>query len=179
MAKYAMEMILDYAKVFEEDRDMGSDDNDKGRKIANHNGQCVINGYFTDESQIQSLLDGGMQPAPLGHPRVKEGDPELGIGKYMQIARPFDNVKTFTDKQGNPKEVDYGGAPKVIDYTQGEQNKSLWTFDERGSLGKGTKAVVQFETYFNGSGVRLLAIAVTDFVPKQESSSEEDPMFTV
>ena len=101
MAKYAMEMILDYAKVFEEDRDMGSDDNDKGRKIAKHNGQCVINGYFTDEAQIQRLLDEGMQAAPLGHPRVKEGDPELGIGKYMQIARPFDNVKTFTDKKGN------------------------------------------------------------------------------
>lgn len=179
MAKYAMEMVFDYARVFEQDRDMGSDDNDKGRKIAKHNGQCVLNGYFTDESQIQRLLDEGLQPAPLGHPRIKEGDPELGIGKFMQIARPFDNVKTFTDKQGNSKEVDFGGAPKVIDYTQGEENKALWSYEEQGSLGKGTKGMVQFETYLNGSGIRLIAIAVTDFVAPQENSSEEDSMFTV
>lgn len=179
MAKHVMEMVLDYARAFEEDRDMGNDDNNAGRKIANHNGQCVVNGYFTDESQIKSLIASGVNEENLGHARFKDGDPELGIGKYMKIARLFDNVKTFKDKKGNEQEVDFGGAPKVIDYTQGEENKALWSYEDQGSLGKGTKAMVQFEDYGNGSGIRLIAIAVTDFVAPQENSSEEDAMFTV
>lgn len=179
MAKHVMEMVFDYAKVFEEDRDMGNDDNNAGRKIANHNGQCVLNGYFTSESQIQKLIEAGVNEENLGHARFKDGDPELGIGKYMKIARPFENVKVFKDKKGNEQEVDFGGAPKVIDYTQGEENKYLMSYADKGSLGKGSKGMVQFEDYGNGSGIRLIAIAVTDFVEPQENSSEEDSMFTV
>ena len=179
MAKHAMEMILDHARVFEEDRDMGNDDNNAGRKVASHNGQCAVNGYFTDEAQIQKLIDAGVNEENLGYARFKDGDPELGIGKYMKITRPFDNVKTFKDKKGNEQVVDFGGAPTVIDYTQGEENKALWSYEKQGSLGKGTRAMVQFEDYGNGSGVRLIALAVLEFVPKQENSSEEDAMFTI
>lgn len=179
MAKHAMEMILDYAYVFEQDRDMGNDDNNTGRKIANHNGQCVVNGYFTDESQIEHLIASGVNEENLGYARFKEGDPELGIGTYMKIARLFDNVKTFKDKKGNTKEVDFGGAPTVIDYTKGEEGKALWSYEEQGRLGKGTRAMVQFEDYGNGSGIRLIAIAVLEHVPWEENSSTEDPMFTV
>lgn len=179
MAKHAMEMILDYAYVFEQDRDMGNDDNDAGRKIANHNGQCVVNGYFIDESQIEHLIASGVNEQNLGYDRFKEGDPDLGIGKYMKISRLFDNVKTFKDKKGNIQEVDYGGAPKVIDYTKGEENKALWSYEEQGRLGKGTRAMVQFEDFRGGSGIRLIAIAVLEHVPWEENSSAEDPMFTV
>ena len=179
MAKYAMEMVLEYAKVFEENRDMGNDKNDTGRKIAKHNGQCVTNAYFTDEDQIKKLVKEGLKEVNLGHPRIKEGDSSFGIGKYMKIGRFFEDVKTFTDNKGNLKEVDYGGKPTVVNLTKGIENKSLWSFEEDGELGNGTKAMVQFETYLNGSGVRLLAVAVTEHVPFEENFSAEDEMFTV
>ena len=49
MAKHTMEMVLEYPKVFEENRDMGGDGNNAAKKAARHNGQYVVNAYFTSE----------------------------------------------------------------------------------------------------------------------------------
>jgi len=179
MAKYAMDMVLEYAKVFEENRDMGNDDNDTGRKIASHGGQFVTNAYFTDEAQIEKLISDGMKEVNLGYPRVKEGNADYGIGKYVKIGRYFEDVKVFKDKQGNPKEMDFGGQPTIINLTNGVENKSIWSFSDDGELGNGTVAKVQFEVYRNGAGLRLLAIAVQEHVPFESGSSEDDEYFTV
>ena len=50
-----------------------------------------------------------------------------------------------------------------------------------GELGNGTSAKVQFETYSNGAGVRLLALGVTDHVAWESTSgpSADDEMFMV
>lgn len=179
MAKHTMDMVLEYAKVFEENRDMGGDQNNAAKKAARHNGQYVVNAYFTSEDQITELLEGGMVPSNLGNDRVKEGS-DFGIGKFIKLARMHDHVMTFTDKKGNPTEVDFGGAPKVVNLTNGVENKTWWSFEEDGTLGNGTKAKVQFETYSNGTGVRLIAIGVTDHVAWEEkSSSADDELFMV
>jgi hypothetical protein len=77
--------------------------------------------------------------------------------------------------------VDYGGAPTVVDLTQGKENKRLWSFSEDGAIGNGTKAKVQFETYSDGAGLRLIAIGVTDHVAWEDNSgpSEDDELFMV
>ena len=106
MTKFAMEMILEYPKVFEENRDMGGDQNNAAKKAAKHDGQYVVNAYFTSEEQIQELLEGGMDPMPMGNKRVKEGN-DFGIGKYVKLTRMHDHKMTFTDKKGNPTEVDF------------------------------------------------------------------------
>lgn len=179
MAKYTMDMVLEYAKVFEENRDMGGDQNNAAKKAARHNGQYVVNAYFTDEGQITKLLDGGMDPKPMGNDRVKEGN-DFGIGKYIKLTRMHDHVMTFTDKRGNPTEVDFGGSPTVVNLTDGAENKSRWSFEADGTLGNGTKAKVQFETYSNGAGVRLIALAVTDHVAWEENTpSADDELFMV
>ena len=179
MAKYTMDMVLEYAKVFEDNRDMGNDSS-AGKKIAKHGGQYVVNAYFTEEAQVQLLLSEGLDPKPMGHDRIKEGN-DFGIGKYIKCARMHDHKMTFTDKKGKETEVDFGGSPKVVNFTNGMENKGWWDNTDDGELGNGTSAKVQFETYSNGAGVRLLAIGVTDHVAWESTSgpSADDEMFMV
>ena len=69
----------------------------------------------------------------------------------------------------------------MVDLTKGEENKRMWSFDDDGPLGNGTKAKVQFETYKKGIGVRLMNIGVLDHVKYESNSgpSEDDKLFMV
>jgi hypothetical protein len=179
MAKHTMDMVLEYPRVFEGNRDMGGDKNNAAIKAAKHNGQYVVNAYFTSEEQIEELLEAGMQPKPLGNDRVKEGN-NFGICKFVKLTRMHDHKMTFSDKNGKETEVDFGGAPKVVNLTNGTENKTWWSLEEDGELGNGTRAKVQFETYSNGAGLRLLAVGVTDHVSYEGASpSEDDELFMV
>jgi hypothetical protein len=173
MAKYSMDMVLQYSKIFFENRDEGNDSNKAARKAKDMGGKYSINAFFTSEDQITKLLEDGMEPAPLGYPRVKEGD-NFGIGQYIQISRFHNHTMTFKNKKGEQTEVDFGGAPTVVDLTQGVENKRRWSYDDDGELGHGTAAKVQFETYSSGSGLRLLAVAITDHVVYEGATVTED-----
>jgi len=181
MAKYTMDMVLEYAKVFEQNADMGSPDGPRAAQaIYANGGQFITNAYFTDQAQIDQLEKEGLDLHPMKSDRILQGNADLGIGKYMKIKRKVSDVKTFTDnKTGEPVEVDYGGAPKVVDLTQGRENKRMWDFEADGPLGNGTKAKVQFDVYANGAGVRLLNIGVTEHVAYEKNSviSEDDELF--
>jgi len=179
MAKFTMDMILEYPKVFEENRDMGGDDNVAAKKAKNFNGQYVVNAYFTDEDQIEELLQAGLDPKPMGNDRIKQGN-NFGIGKFIKLTRFHDHKMTFTDKNDVETEVDFGGQPKVVNLTNGAENKAWWSLGDDGALGNGTAAKVQFSTYSNGSGVRLEAIGVTDHVAYEGSGpSEDDKLFMI
>ena len=177
MAKHTMDMVLEYPKVFEENRDMGGDGNNAAKKAAKHDGQYVVNAYFTSEEQIEELLEAGMQPKPMGNDRVKEGN-SFGIGKFVKLTRMHDHKMTFSDKNGKETEVDFGGAPKVVNLTNGVENKTWWSLEEDGALGNGTRAKVQFETYADGNGVRLNGIAVTELIERTSEPSEDDMIFS-
>lgn len=171
MPMYDMEMVLEWAKIFPENADMGDPKgNNAARSVAAKGGQFIVNGYFTDESQIEKLLSEGLQAEVNGHPRIISGNEVYGIGKYMKLKRLINDVKTFTDRHGKEFTRDFGGAPNVVDLRDGVENKRRWSFADDGPLGNGTKARVQFETYVNGSGVRLINIGVLDLV---EYSSNE------
>ena len=170
MAKYTMEMVLEYPKVFEENLDMGNPDGPRvAQAIAEKGGQFIVNGYFTEESQIDLLLSEGLDPSPMNSQRIADGS-DFGIGKFMKLKRDKNNIKVFQDKSGRDVEVDYGGG-----------NKRMWSFEEDGALGNGTVAKVQFETYSNGAGVRLMNIGVVNHVKYESSSvmSEDDKLFMV
>ncbi len=181
MAKYTMDMVLEYAKVFEQNADMGSPDGPRAAQaIYANGGQYITNAYFTDQAQIDQLEKEGLELHPMNSNRILQGNADLGIGKYMKIKRKVSDVKTFTDnKTGEPVEVDYGGAPKVVDLTQGRENKRMWDFEADGPLGNGTKAKVQFDVYANGAGVRLLNIGVTEHVAYENNSviSDNDELY--
>lgn len=184
MTKYTMEMVLEYARVFPENADMGAADSKLKllRDIASKGGQYVVNLYFTSEDQINQLLAEGMDPKPMGNDRVLNGN-DFGIGKYIKAKRDVqDKIYTFTQKNGTEIEVNYGGAPGIVDLTQGAENKRWWSYEEDGPLGNGTKALVQFETYSNGAGIRIVNIGVTEHVPYEQNdnpNSEYNELFKV
>jgi hypothetical protein len=178
MAKYEMNMVLEYAKVFKENVDMGLPDGPRvAQAIYAFGGQYIVNGYFTDQSQIDQLLEEGMDPMPMNNPRVLSGNEDFGIGKFMKIKVKVTDPKTFTDsKTGEPVTIDYGGTPKVVDLREGRENKRMWSYEDDGALGNGTKAVVMFETYKQGVGIRLSNIGVTELVPWENMAPDSvDP----
>lgn len=181
MTKYTMDMVLQYAKVFPENADYGDPRGNRiAKSIADKGGQYVVQAYFTDPSQIEELLQDGLKPIVMDNPRIIDGDAQFGIGKYMKLKRGVTDIKTFTDRNGKPFEKDYGGAPGIVNLTEGVDNKRAWVFSEDGPLGNGTEAKVQFDTYSNGSGVRLLNIGVTNHVPYSEGGpTEDDQLFMV
>jgi len=76
--------------------------------------------------------------------------------------------------------VNYGGAPGVVNLTEGAENKRWWSFEEDGYIGNGSKAMVQFETYAQGAGVRLKNIGVTEHVPYEPNTTDEgDELFNM
>lgn len=184
MTKYTMEMVLEYARVFPENADMGDAESKLKllRDIASKGGQYVVNLYFTSEDQINQLLAEGMDPKPMGNDRVLNGN-DFGIGKYIKAKRDVqDKIYTFTQKNGTEVEVNYGGAPGIVDLTQGAENKRWWSYEEDGPLGNGTKGLVQFETYSNGAGIRIVNIGVTDHIPYEQNdnpNSEYNELFKV
>lgn len=178
MANFDMKMTLEYAKVFKENADYGDESapaKSVQGSIARKGGQVVVNAYFDSEADMNKLIESGLDLKPLGHDRILEGNSEYGIGKFIKLKRNVaSNEMTFTNK-GKEVTVEYGLPPKVIDLRDPEA-KRLWNYDEDGELGNGTKAVVRFSTYSNGSGVRLEAIAVTELVEyaPQETSEYAD-----
>ena len=196
MAKYTMEMVLGYAKIFPENADMGSPDGSKAAKaIHDKGGQYIVNAYFTSEEQIEQLLKDGMNPTPMNSPRVLEGNANFGIGKFMKLKRPVpNNIKTFENKNG-PVEINYGGPVGVVNLTNfsrpdnwdfmsdSEKSKAIaeatfdkgwWSIQEDGLIGNGTKAMVQFEMYADGSGLRPVNIGITDHVSYEGNNSNYD-----
>ena len=178
MAKYDFEMILEYPKIFAHTADMGDPSappKSAAGSIAKKGGQTIVNAYFVNGSDLEKLLEDGMDPKPLGYDRVLEGNEEYGIGKFIRLKRDVkDNIKTFQNKKGEV-EINFGGLPKVIDLRDPE-NKKLWDVEEDGEVGNGTKAIVRFDMYSEGAGFRLEAIAITDLVEyvKQETSEYAD-----
>jgi hypothetical protein len=161
-----MEMVIEYAQVSPDNADMGDPEGSKAAKaVAAKGGQYKFNGYFTSQEQIDTLLEGGLDPHPMNGNRIKDGNQEYGIGKYMEFKRPVpDNIKTFENKNGTVV-VNYGGPIGVVNLTEGKENKRWWNFEEDGLIGNGSKVTVQFETYSDGAGVRPKNIGVTELVP--------------
>lgn len=174
MAIYDMNMILEWAKVFPENMDMGDENSPQAhvRQLAKNGGQYIVNAYFTSEEDIEKLISEGLQTEVLGNPRIIEGNPSYGVGKFMKLKRKQNDVKTFTKKNGEEFTRDFGGAPNVVDLRAGVENKSRWSLEDEGSLGNGTLARVQFEVYGNGSGARLMNIGVLELVEYESPVSE-------
>tara|TARA_R100000951_G_scaffold48429_1_gene41127 strand:+ start:204 stop:758 length:555 start_codon:yes stop_codon:yes gene_type:complete len=178
--KFIMDMVLEYAKVFPENADMGSKDGHKiAQDIYKKGGQYTSHLYFTSEDQITTLIDNGMQLKPMGNDRILSGNLDYGIGKYIKSKRMVDNLKKFTNNQGEEVEIQYGGAPTVINLTKGSENKRVWDFNKDGLLGNGTKAKVKFELYADGAGIRLSDLVITDQVVYEDEVALVDEDFVL
>lgn len=169
--KYDMKMVLEYAKVFEENYDKGDPEapaKSAQGSVAKKGGQTVVNAYFTSEGDKDKLIKAGMDLKPMGHDRILKGNQEFGIGEFIKLKRNYkDNIKVFENKKGGTTEVNYGGLPKVIDFRDPE-NKKVWSVSEDGFLGNGTEAIVRLDLHSDGAGVRLEALAITKLVPYEQ-----------
>jgi len=172
--KFDMKMVLEYPRVFEENYDKGDPDapvKSVQGTVAKKGGQTVVNAYFTSEEDKQKLIAAGLQLKPMGHDRIKKGDQELGIGEYIKLSRNYkDNLKVFENKKGGTTEMNYGGLPKVLDLRD-PANKKNWMVSEDGFVGNGSEAIVRFDMYSEGAGLRLEAIAITKLVEYEQNET--------
>ena len=181
MAKYTMDMVLEYARIFPENADLGDPEGSRtAQSVHQKGGQYITNAYFTEEQQIQHLESEGLDLHPMNSDRIKVGNQDFGVGKYMKVKRLLSDVKNFVNRKGEDITIDYGGAHTVVNLTEGREKKRLWDYNEDGLIGNGSKAKVQFEVYANGAGVRLLNVGVTEHVIyDNETISEDDELFIV
>jgi len=66
--------------------------------------------------------------------------------------------------------MNYGGLPKVLDLRD-PSNKKNWMVSEDGFVGNGSEAIVRFDMYSDGAGLRLEAIAITKLVEYEQNEA--------
>lgn len=145
-----------YARVFPQNIDDSDFHKDKGGQY-----NCVF--IPENDDEMQKLKDAGFPESSMNYPQIKEF--EVAGGRMgMRLKRNNHN-----------KIEDFGGAPKVLDWTEGRGSKS-WDFDSDGELGNGTKVTVKVSIYTGGRNpiTRLEGVAVLDHVEYNKQRSEEE-----
>tara|TARA_R110000868_G_scaffold89978_4_gene250107 strand:- start:1094 stop:1597 length:504 start_codon:yes stop_codon:yes gene_type:complete len=141
-----MRGFVEYAKVFTENMD---DNMEFHEKIQ---GQFNVNFYPKDEVEFAKYFDAGAPQESMGHSAIKNGNSELATGKFLKLKRP--NV--------HPSGIeDFGSAPKVFDFRDGESTKQ-WEYDVDGEVGNGSEVLAKVSIYGDGprASIRLEKVAV-------------------
>lgn len=152
--------VVEYARIF--DREGQPGDVDRGdaksqkaflRQLAK-NPVVRVNCYFTSEEDLQDLLQDENFQAEVLNPqtgqmvnRIKDGNEEFGIGKYIELKNKMEDIREFPDrKTGNIVEKDYGGVPVIVVQKETEAGK-VWEeydYDELGAPANGSEARIKF-----------------------------------
>ena len=175
------DMVLEYAKVLDVEGQVG--DLDRGDANSDQkwlrelfkNPEAKVNAYFTSEDQIEALSEYPGFERMVTNPktgeeidRIKDGDEEYGIGKYIQLKRKMDDKREFRDKNGNIQEMDKGGLPGVKIMVDNEFVE--YDYEQYGPIGNGTESKVRFEPRY----MRLDALGITNLVEISDTPFEED-----
>ena len=144
----SMTGFVEYARVFPENMDNG-DYHEKTQ------GQYNCNFYPETTDGFEAFFNAGAPVSSMGHDTIKIGNPELGTGKYLKLKRP--NVHPIVNE--------WGGAPTVFDFREGESLKK-WSMTDDGEVGNGSKVTVKVSVWSDGkkSIQRLEKIAVHELV---------------
>jgi len=188
MAKKTYDMVLAYPKVFDREGQPGDVDrgdpksSQKWLRELSKNPVAVVDAYFTSEEDLNDLLATPGFEDTVVNPqtgeessRIKNGDSDLGIGKYIKLKRRINDVVEFIDnKTGNVKQVDKGGFPGVKILSEDGSKFVEYDYDTLGAPSNGTKSKVRFEIYGKGA-TRLEALGITElieFVPNPDYEEE-------
>lgn len=90
--------------------------------------------------------------------RDKDGNPDLGTGKYLKLKR----------KHKDPSGIeDFSGPPEVVHWTDDDRKGTLFDPEVDGLIGNGSKVLVKLNVYGEGTrqGVRLMKVGVMELVP--------------
>lgn len=157
---------LEYAKVFEENRDLKSPHKGIQKKLTQTDGEYKVNFYPATKEEKEKMLSRGLSdPMYGGYPRFKEGNSEFGIGEYVVFKRCHIDPSGYED---------LGGPPSVIHFDEESPHfREDWSFEKDGALGNGTEVELKYTTYGEGEGqsVRLYKIGVLDHVEYDNSGS--------
>lgn len=143
------------------------------------NPEAKMNAYFTSEEQIDFLCEFDGFDRITTNPqtgeqvdRIKEGNEEYGIGKYIQLKRKLNDIREFKNKQGQIEEMDKGGAPvvKILDVLEDETEAYVeYDYDTLGAPSNGTEAKVRFEPRY----MRIDAVAITNLIEYIEEDQDD------
>lgn len=144
-----------YARIFPQNMDDADFHQDKGGQY-----NCVF--VPSDEAELKKLTDAGFPESVMNYPQIKEYE-VAGGRKGMKLKRNNKHTKI----------EDFGGAPKVLDWTNGRGAKA-WDFDVDGALGNGTKVTAKVSIYTGGRNpiTRLEGVAVLDHVEYEDKTTE-------
>lgn len=144
----SMTGFVEYARVFPENMD-------NGEYHEKTQGQYNVNFYPETTEGFEAYFKAGAPVSSMGHDTIKIGNPELGTGKYLKLKRP--NV--------HPIVPEWGGAPTVFDFREGESLKK-WSMTDDGEVGNGSKVTVKVSVWADGkkSIQRLEKVAVHKLV---------------
>ena len=150
MAKITVTGIAQWAKVFEENRDL---EGYQGQ-WKDTDGRCTINVILDDDNLAALKASRSM----------KKGSPDpQGRGTDIKFSRKFDT----------PNDWD-GGAPSVY-----KSDGSLWNFETDGVIGNGSEVLVELDIYKNKNygttTTRLERVKVLKHMEYDSSAEKEDP----
>ena len=153
-----MEAESRYAKVFEDNRDMGDklpEGSDMKNKLEQTQGQYVVDLVVTPEAKAKAIADGIPDTGMIGQ-RWKT-DPE-GNDYYKASRKHFN--PNMTDRETGQKGVTQG--PPAVVKVEGDAVVP-WDFEKDGYIGNGSKVVAKFSVW-EGKIVDLVALKVVEQV---------------
>ena len=159
MTEHVFNVVVEYTKVFDQegkpaDIDRGdAQSNQKWLRELAKNPETKINVYFKTEEDLQKLMDSETFNNETTNPqtgatgtRVKEGNSELGIGKYLQLKRKLSDLKEYKDrKTGEIKEFEAGGLLSVTMWDEEKGAFVPYDYDKMGAPANGSEAKVRFD----------------------------------
>ena len=163
-----VECEVEWAKLREEDRDMGPNDgSDMANTFNMKQGVYVLNLMLTDESKAKMIKDGvpntGLQ-AQLFKTN-KEGQ------MYYKATRPHFNPKFVNQETGEQGVL--VGPPAM--FKRSGEDYVAWDWEEDGLIGNGSKVIVKLDVW-DGKITTLEKVAVVDHVV-YESKVEDRSVF--
>jgi len=142
----------EWAKLSEDNRDLGDDQSDKGKKIADNGGQYSLNFYFDDPEVAEAtMIANKVSMVNLGYPVIKEND-------GRKFIKPFRYHNPTVTRNGQTI-TGTGGPPRVID-SEGND------WDPEVLIGNGSQVMVAIELYpaNNKMFMRLKGVRVDELV---------------
>ena len=164
-----VECELEWAKLREDDRDMGPrDGSDMAINMEAKQGIYVVNLMLTEESKAKMIADGvpnkGLQAQLFK--QSKEGR------LYYKATRPHFNPK-FRNMETNEQGVTIG-EPAM--FKQVGEDHVPWDWEVDGLVGNGSKAIVKLDVW-DGKITQLEKVSVTNHVVYEGKDSDDRSVF--